>query len=288
MHRSPRRALVLGSGGAAGIAWQAGILAGLAESGVSVADADLIVGTSAGAVVAAHLALGLAPEEIVRTAAVPREAVGRLTPGVVVRLALAQVWPSRRHALLWLGRWSAARARRPRALGEDAWVAQFAAGLAGMPWPDRLVVVAVGADTGRPAYFTSRARVDLARAVAASCAVPGVFPPVTIEGHPYLDGGLRSPANIDVAQDCDVIVALAPLTGSSQVHRRPEHQGSAMAPRTRVVLLTPDAASLRAFGVDPLDSARNRLAADAGRALGRARAAEVRAEWGAGPSDQRT
>ena len=253
------------------------MLAGLAEGGAGVGDADLIIGTSAGALVGAHLAVGRTPADLLDWAAAPQSPLGRLSPLVVARLVAAQLWPSRRHAVLWLGR-GALRHNRSR-LSESAWVARFAPGLAGVAWPEGLVVVALGVETGRPAYFTARSGVDLARAVAASCAVPGVFPPVAIAGRHYFDGGLRSPANIDAALGADVVVALAPLTTAVRAHRRPEHQAGAMRDNARVLLITPDAASLRAFGLDPLDSRRNRLAADAGRLQGAAWAARVREVW---------
>ena len=59
-----RRALVLGGGGNTGIAWEAGVLDGLADGGVDPADSDLIVGTSAGAIVGAYLALGHSPRDL--------------------------------------------------------------------------------------------------------------------------------------------------------------------------------------------------------------------------------
>lgn len=241
--------------------------------------ADLVVGTSAGAVVGAHLALGRTPQQLVGWAEARQEPLGRISPLVAARLVAAQLWPSRRHAVLWLGR--SARRRWSSPLSEGEWVARVGPELAGAAWPERLVVVAVGVDTGRPAYFSARSGVDLAAAVAASCAIPGVFPPVQIAGLRYFDGGLRSPANIDAAQGNDIILALAPLTAAVRAHRRPEHQAQAMRDCARVVLIVPDRASLRAFGGDPLDSRRNRIAADAGRRQGAAWAGRVLEVWGA-------
>lgn len=279
----PRRALVLGSGGATGIAWTAGAVLGLAERGVPVDDAEVIIGTSAGAVVGAQLAQGLSPAEVYERASAPAPALGRVTPTVVARLLAAQLWPSRRHAVVWLGRWSLARARRAGALPEERWLGLF--GGTGDGWPERLVVVVTSADTGRPGYVTARSGVGLARGVAASCAVPGVFPPVAfggpggLGGRRYFDGGLRSPANIDAAAGCDLVVALAPLTFSVRAHRRPDHQAAGMAPESRVLLLTPDAASLLAIGADPLDGMRSPRAAEAGRRQGREWADAVRDAW---------
>jgi len=281
--KKPRRALVLGSGGATGIAWEAGVLLGLAERGVAVAEADLIIGTSAGAVVGARMAQGAPPEEVYRDVARPAPTLGRVRLGVVARLLVAQLWPSRRHAVLWLGRWSLARARRRWAIPEERWVEVFTRG--SDRWPGRLVVVVMSVETGRPGYVSARSGVGLARAVAASCAVPGVFPPVRLGGpgelgsRRFFDGGLRSPANIDAAAGCDVVVALAPITFSVRAHRRPEHQAAGMAPETRVLLLSPDAASLRAIGSDPLAAARSSLAAEAGRRQGREWAEAVRGVW---------
>lgn len=265
---------MLGSGGATGIAWQAGVLAGLRDAGVDL-DAGLVVGTSAGAVVAAWLAAtgDLPPLDVLGTGRAGRLGLAPLA------LAGAQVFPSRRHALAWLGE----RARRTwTARAERDWVGRFSA-LAGRPWPAGLVVVATDAATGRPAYLTGRAPVDLARAVAASCAVPGVFPAVTVAERLLFDGGLRSPANLDLADGADAAVALAPLAPSVRAHRRPANQAAALAASgTQVLLLEPDAAGRRAIGLDVLDTSRGREALEAGRALGLRRARDVPPSWSRG------
>ncbi|MBK8460600.1 MAG: hypothetical protein IPL43_10800 [Micropruina sp.] len=167
------RALVLGSGGLTGAAWLAGMLAGIAESGVDVRTADRIIGTSAGALVGARLAAGESTAELdqwARTTVPPAATL----PGVALaRLLAAQVAPSRQQAVRWLGRVSGAAAAMP----QEQWRAYLDAALSGIEaWPERLSVVCVACDTGLPQVFTRDADVPLPLAVAASCAMPGIFP----------------------------------------------------------------------------------------------------------------
>ncbi len=270
-------ALCLGSGGLSGAAWQLGVLTGLAEAGVDLGAAELVVGTSAGALVGAHLALGRSPSEIVeRLTSLTLD--GRLSAAALTRLLAAQLWPSRRHALLWLGRGATGAGWSSQAA--EAWVDRLGGGLVGHSWPAGLVIVATDASSGRPAYFTAATRIPLARAVAASCAIPGVFPPVLIDDRPHFDGGLRSPANLDVAEGCQVVVAITPLTGSLRAYRRPRAQAARLATSARVVLIEPDGPARRAIGLDVVAATRIQPALAAGRRLGHARAHQVSALLG--------
>lgn len=280
------RALVLGSGGATGLAWEVGVLAGLAEAGVELS-AGTVVGTSAGAILGAHLAGGETIGKITaglrarpgrggRAGPGARDS-GRLGPAALAGLLAAQLFPSRRHALAWLGRRAEAEWTQDAA---DRWVSAVAGDLAGRPWPEALVVVATDAATGRPAFLSAGRPADLASAVAASCAMPGVFPAVRIDGHLLLDGGLRSPANLDVAADAGPVLALAPLTWTVRAHRWPAEQAAQLRRAgTPVVLLTPDTTGRRAIGIDVLDGRRVETAFASGRALGASRADEVHSVW---------
>jgi NTE family protein len=248
---------VLGSGGATGIAWELGVLAGLSRAGLAL-DPELVIGTSAGAVVAARLTTGGLPE--LGDAGARR--AGRLGPAALARLLAAQVSPSRRHALAWLGdrairAWTAA--------AESDWVERVAPGLSGLAWPANLVIVATDAESGRPAFFSASRPVDLAAAVAASCALPGVFPAVRIDGRLHFDGGLRSPVNIDLAADASAVIALAPLSGAVRTHRRPGHQARQLRNSgARVVLIEPNLAGRIALGPDLLAPERAERAFTAG------------------------
>ena len=96
-------------------------------------------------------------------------------------------------------------------------------------WPERdLQITAVEAETGEFTVFTRDSGVDVVSAVAASCAVPTVWPPVAINGHHYIDGGMRSAANVDLAAGADRVVVLAPLAaGLQQAHLDPRAAGEA-------------------------------------------------------------
>ncbi|MDQ2815439.1 MAG: patatin-like phospholipase family protein, partial [Actinomycetota bacterium] len=141
-------------------------------------------------------------------------------------------------------------------------------------WPARrILLVAVDAETGETRVFDRQSGVELIDAVAASCAVPGVWPPVTIGGRRYVDGGVRSSDNADLAAGCARIVVLSPLGYDSpfpspmplrDVVGRLRSEGSA------VTVITPDEASVTAVGINPLDPATRLPAAQAGRTQGRA------------------
>jgi NTE family protein len=270
---SIRRALVLGSGGATGVAWELGVLTGLSRAGLRL-DADLVVGTSAGALVAAWLTTSGAVPELDETR---RERAGRIGPTHVARLVAAQLHPSRRHALAWLG----ARAMSTWTPGAEAgWVDRVGEGLSGLAWPASLVIVATDATSGRPAFFSAGQPADLAAAVAASCALPGVFPAVRIDGRLHFDGGLRSPANLDVAAEADVLIAVAPLSAAVRANRRPVRQAAHLARSgVRVVLIEPDLAGRVALGPDLLAPGRSERAFAAGLEAGVRHAAEALAAW---------
>jgi NTE family protein len=210
------RALVLGGGGITGIAWELGMLAGLAEYGVELRDADLVIGTSAGSVVGALIASGTELEELYAS---QLAAPGPYRP-VRVRMATIVWWSlaavcSRGSEQLGarVGKMALAAATI-----SEAERRQFLEARLGMyAWPERdLLITAVDAETGELAVFGKGSQVGgtavtLVDAVAASCSVPGVWPPVTIGGRRWIDGGVRSATNADLAAGYDRVVVLAPI-----------------------------------------------------------------------------
>ena len=108
-------------------------------------------------------------------------------------------------------------------------------------------------------------------AVAASCAVPGVWPPVTIDGTRYVDGGIWSFTSTDRAAGHGRVLVLAPLVDPALDR---EIAGLPGSPRVEVV--RPDGASTEAFGADVLDPASREPSARAGLVQGRAEADRVR------------
>lgn len=206
----PARALVLGGGGPVGRAWMGGLVAGLISSGVDLGRADLIVGTSAGAVVGAHLALGLDVAALAVASArqpgpnIYASAVGLDTLFADIAAAARAANPDGVRAAI--GRTAVAA----ETIGEDAFLARSVyAGLAGRPWPPSFRATAVSATTGRLAVWSEDSHVDLARAVASSTAIPGASPPVTLDGDRYMDGGVRSMINADLAAGARVVIAVS-------------------------------------------------------------------------------
>jgi NTE family protein len=271
------RALVLGGGGVTGIAWETGILHGLSEQGVDLTDADLFVGTSAGSVVAAELAGGVPLSDLYAGQLLPPdgEIPARLTSWMLVRYALSYVMPgSPAQKRARLGR-AALKARTP---SEESRLAVFASRLSTEDWPERaLKVTAVDATTGKFVAFGRDSGVPLVNAVASSCAVPLVWPPVSINGSRYMDGGMRSVANVDLAAGYSRVVVVAPLTRSASPAATPGAQAAKLGVPSIVV--SPDSAALAAIGSNLLDPAKRKPAAEAGYAQAVSIAEAVRKVW---------
>lgn len=278
--RQPRRALVLGSGGHTGIAWEIGIIQGLLEEGVDVRDADLLIGSSAGSVVATQIALGADIEEAAELLGSPAvtATAARMGAGVLARYAAAGLrpgLPARKRA--WLGR----KAAKAAVIDEDTFVAAVAQGIEDDEWPERdLMITAVRADTGESVAFTRDSGVPLPRAVAASCAVPLVYPPVTIHGDAYMDGGIRTLTNADMAVGADRVLVIAPMAFALRKAQRPRAQLAGLGPHVRSTCIVPDQASLEAIGNNLLDPSRVGPARSAGIEQGRRVATQVSAIWG--------
>ncbi|MEU6700429.1 patatin-like phospholipase family protein [Pseudonocardia sp. NPDC046786] len=276
-----RRALVLGGGGVTGVAWMYGLVAGLAANGVDLGRADLVVGTSAGSVVGANLAAGRDPQALLESQLAPPtgEVAAQLGIRAAARIGLAALAGPRdaERVRARLGRMALAADTGP----ESERLAVIESRLAGVDWPSGgdLRVTAVDAHTGAFRVFGRDDGVPLATAVAASCAVPGVWPPVSAAGTRWIDGGVRSTANADLAAGYGRVVVLAPLGGSIGGAARPRAQAEALAALARVAFVEPDRRSRRAFGRNVLDPARRAGSARAGLAQAASVAAEVARVW---------
>jgi NTE family protein len=273
------RALVLGGGGVTGVGWELGLLCGLAAAGVAVDAADVVVGTSAGSVVGAQLCGGVPIEELYERQLAPPtgEVAATLGLGVLVRLAASGIGWDARAARARLGR----RALRASTVPEAQRRAVIESRLPAHEWPahPRLLVTAVDADTGDAVAWDRDSGVDLVDAVAASCAVPLVWPPMTVNGRRYIDGGIRSATNADYATGCSRMVVLAPTTAAVRRSGRITRQLASLGPHVRAVICTPDAQARAAIGRNVLDPARRAAAARAGRRQAADIAGAVIAVW---------
>lgn len=271
-------ALVLGGGGITGIAWEIGILTGLAEAGLDLTGADRIIGTSAGSVVGVQITGGAPLSELYAEQLTPPDAEigGRLS-----RLALLKLVPP--YALPGSGRTKLARvgklAMRMHPPGTADREGVIRSRINTNVWPERdLQITAVEAETGRFTVFTRDSDVDLVSAVAASCAVPTVWPPVAIGDQHYIDGGMRSAANVDLAAGADRVIVLAPISQSLSKATSIRSQLEKVGARQWSVI-TPDPEALAAFGKNLLDPAKRAGAARAGLRQSGDLVDEVRHVW---------
>lgn len=293
--RRPRRGLVLGAGGVLGFTWSVGALHALERSlGMDVRDMDVIVGTSAGSIMAAVLSSGVSLEVVLRhqrgrprpgdvaidwdydsdsgSSLPPLPMLGVGSPQLLARVARH---PGRFNAI------TAASALLPKGRGGQAPITRMVERISEGDWPERETwIVAMDYATGRRAVFGQLGGppARLSDAVAASCAIPGWYAPVRIGGHLYVDGGTYSSTSLDLltGSGLDEVYVVAPMAARaydkpwsvvSQVERRfrrtvtrrlQREAAQVNAAGTAVTLLAPGPDDLRAIGANMMDHRRRR------------------------------
>jgi NTE family protein len=294
MRAAGERALVLGGGGSTGNAWLIGVIAGLFDAGLDVAKADLIIGTSAGSTAAAQIT-SATPTELLADilAAAPQQRTGPVgsqggrVPGPVADHM------ERTSKIIAAAEDAADMRRRMGAAALDMDAASdgsrqtrrratVAARLPSQHWPERtMLITAVDAHTGEPVVFDRHSGVDLADAVAASCASGS---PHGIGDNRYIDGGYRRNENADLAAGYGRVLVLSPFGGRS---RHPLEWGMHLAAQvdelrargSRVETIFPDSNSEHMFGANAMDLSLRPPAARAGYDQGRALAEQLTEFW---------
>jgi NTE family protein len=280
-----RRALVLAGGGIAGIAWETGVLQGIADESPTAArlllDSDVLVGTSAGSAVAAQIGSGSTLEVLFdrQVAEYSAEIDSGVDVDQITELFLAALGEPyeksldiARQQMQRIGAVALATRTVPEPVRRNV----IAQRLPSHDWPDRVLrLTAIDVATGELVVFDRESGVELVDAVAASCAVPGAWPPVTIAGRRYMDGGVASSVNLGVAGDCDVAVVMVPsgAVAPSPFGDGPAAEVAAFAGTTFTIFA--DDNSLAAFGPNPLDPRCRITSAVAGREQGRREAGAV-------------
>lgn len=277
----PTRALVLGGGGVTGIAWEIGVLAGLLSAGVDLRNADVVIGTSAGASVGAGYAGGYDIERLfaeqletddAEVAAVASEAtvtewLDALRAGGADRAAVGAEFGKIAKA-------------HPEPIPLERRRAVVEARLSVREWPPALRVTAIDADTGELHVFDSQSGVALLDAVSASGAVAGLWPLEHINGRAWIDGGMVSTANARLADGYDRVLVIAPMPWALGEIPGPAEDVASIGGGAAVMLTSPDERSIAAIGPNPFDPERRASAASAGREQGVEAAGAVAEVWG--------
>ena len=279
-----------------GIGWESGIVSGLMEGGVDLSLADLIVGTSAGSFVGANLAMGhnvahLAERFISeRQKPVPAGQPAPIPPDLSILIgkmqeAVSGLRPAK-EVRAEIGAW----ALTATTSSEQDFIKSLGGWLFDLPenaWPRRpYACTAVDAVDGSFVVWDQEAAVGLARAVASSCSVPGIFPPITIRGRRYIDGGMRSSTNADVAKGYDKVLVIAvrvrtqdPIMAERFSKPLEKELKILRESNAQVEVITPDTASLDAFGTNLMDRSRRPVAAKTGLSQGRSDAQRLQRFW---------
>ncbi len=259
--------LVLAGGGLTGLAWEVGVIAALHEQGVDLTAADAVVGTSAGSIVGSMLLSGVDYSELTKYVTDPDQ-----TPLRIDGQPMTDGDPMQN--LMVLGRWSsvptmdaataaeiAQISARGKTLTEEAWIGLFAEVIGPLEWSPKLGIVSIDVETGEPKLWSAADGAELLRAVASSCAVPGMFPAVEINGAHYVDGGLWSPTSAQLLLDSgladkgiDSVVIISPLGGDDWIGQfgdratqRELEQLRAAGIKTELLVPDPPIAPLSAF-----------------------------------------
>ncbi|HEY6780413.1 MAG TPA: patatin-like phospholipase family protein [Thermoleophilaceae bacterium] len=197
-------ALVLAGGGERAVAWELGVLAGLADAGLELGTAELVIGTSAGALAGAHIAAGADPFDTAAaicahpTARPDRSLNADEPPGPAFAEAVGA----------WLAAADAGHAEQRRRVGavalegpqgDERLVAATKRRLPAVGWSEPLTLVAIDAERGERISLRQADGVPLERAVAASRAIPGLRPVISAAGRKLMDGAVGSATNADLA-----------------------------------------------------------------------------------------
>jgi NTE family protein len=276
----PTRALVLGGGGVTGIAWEIGVLSGLLSAGVDLRNADVVIGTSAGASVGAAYAIGYDMEQMLAEQLETNDAevAAAASEATVTEWlhAFSVGGPDRAKIGAEFGKIAKAHPepiplKRRRAVVEARLVVR--------EWPAALRVTAIDAKTGELHVFDSQSGVALLDAVSASSAVPGVWPLEHINDRAWIDGGMVSTANARLADGYDRVLVIAPMPWAFGEIPGAAEDVAAMSGNAAVMLTSPDERSTAAIGPNPFDPERRSSAASAGREQGVEVAGAVGALW---------
>ncbi len=279
--------LVMGGGGIIGIAWETGVLAGLQEEcGFDPRAATVIMGSSAGSVIGAQAALGRDLDELVAIQLRPARGAGgqrpvpNFTSGPQAEIMrLMTTGRGEEHAV----RIGELAMSVETFLSEDAYVDSFRSMIASERWPEvDLRVTSCDCTSGEGVIWSRDSTIDLVRAVASSCAIPGFFPTVGFKGRRYMDGprGQGYTAKVLSETGADTALFIGPLAALAQFSSMMEAELELVRAAGIELHMVTGGPELTALAPNLMDISVRAAAVDAGLADGRAAAREM--HWLAG------
>jgi NTE family protein len=282
MTKNTTRAVALGGGGITGIAWEIGVLAGLAEAGIDLAEhADALFGTSAGSFAAALVASGADLEARYRAQFEPDSTEVPTAMSPDVQRLYQDAFVHHFGQAVPLAKAFGEIAKHAETVSTEVRTEVVRARLGTDDWPDNdlLHITAIDADTGELVVLDRNSGLSLVEAASATGAVPGLWPMVVAAGRNWIDGGMISPANVQLGEGYDRVLVIAPVAETRAGFDTVDLAASRLRPRSKVVVITPDEAALAGIGPNVFDPSRRGPAAEAGRAQALRVVDEVRADW---------
>ncbi|TRX56591.1 patatin-like phospholipase family protein [Thalassomonas sp. M1454] len=270
--------LVLGGGGVTGIAWMTGILAGLEENGLDLSIFDSIVGTSAGSTVGAQISSSTSLTELFERQVDKSKQNHELVPKLNKLALLWKLLPALRYwkSPIKFRQCIGKIASKTNSVQPEKRLEVIHARLTEHNWPSgdlapTLNIIAIDAQTGQHVIFNQDSDISLTNAVAASCAVPIVWPAVRDNNHVFVDGGIRSMNNADLITGCKKVLIISP-TGAGKKGmpwaNLQDEVALLKAQGAQVHVIIPDEYSLSEMGKNPLDPNKRTDSALAGKKQG--------------------
>ena len=275
------RAVVLGGGGATGLAWEIGVLEGLREDGIDLNDnARVLFGTSAGAFAATLVASGADIKRRFDDQFEDDAIEIAITMAPDLALQYQEAVDSSGGDAISLSKAYGQIARSSKTVTTDARLKVVRHRLGTDKWPSKqLRLTAIDADTGELVVLDSSSGISLTDAANASGAVPGIWPMVSAGGRNWIDGGMISAANVELGAGFDRVLVIAPVVAAAAQRDSVDVAAAKLSKNATVVVISPDSEALAAIGPNVFDPERRGAAALAGQRQARSSSDEIRARW---------
>ncbi|UFS58765.1 patatin-like phospholipase family protein [Subtercola endophyticus] len=276
------RVVILGGGGVVGIAWEIGVLAGLKEAGIDLAQhTDALIGTSAGSFAATLIASTADLEERYQAQFGPAENEVSATMAPEVQQKYQEAYMANYGQAIPLAKAFGDIAKTAETISTDLRTSVVATRLGINDWPDNdlLRMTSIDADTGELVLLDRHSGLSIVEAASATGAVPGIWPMVVAGGRNWIDGGMISAANAQLGSGYDRVLVIAPVAETNGGFDSVEAAAEKLRASATVVTITLDDQAKETIGTNFLNPEFRAIGAEAGRAHALRAADEVRATW---------